>query len=141
MGHQTVSCITTSHMTMTGSAKSLEASHNALAQLLERVPRLRTDGPRHLCIIRNDCVSGGGHQRRRYTCSKPDVLGTRTVRRPVASGDDAVHALLGPDLLAKRGDARICHERRVERVDAVPRRISRVRAALRASAGPDKNAE
>ena len=49
-----------------------------------------------------------------------------TVGRPVASGDDTVYALLRPDLLAKCGDACICDERRVERVDAVPWRVSRV---------------
>src|SRR5258707_1045337 len=53
----------------------------------------------------------------------------RTVGRPIASGDDTVHALLGADLLAKRGDARICHESRVESVHAVPGRISRMGAA------------
>jgi hypothetical protein len=54
---------------------------------------------------------------------------TRTVGRPITSGDDTVHALLGSDLLAKRGDARICDESRVESVHAVPGRISRVSAA------------
>src|ERR1700744_6114860 len=49
-----------------------------------------------------------------------------TVGRPVTSGDNTVHALLWPDLLAKCGDACICDERRVERVDAVPWRVSRV---------------
>ena len=49
-----------------------------------------------------------------------------TVGRPVTSGDDTVHALLRPDLLAKCGYACICDERRVERVDAVPWRVSRV---------------
>ena len=44
------------HTTMMTSAHSLEASHHTLTQLFERVPRLRTDGPRHLCIIRNDCT-------------------------------------------------------------------------------------
>ena len=56
----------------------------------------------------------------------------RTVGRPVTSGDDTVHALLGADLLAKRGDARICNESRVERVHAVPGRKARVSAAVRA---------
>ena len=51
-----------------------------------------------------------------------------TVGRPVTSRDNTVYALLRPDLLAKCGDACICDERRVERIDAVPRRISRVRA-------------
>ena len=49
-----------------------------------------------------------------------------TVGRPVTSGDDTVYALLRPDLLAKCGDACICDERRVERVDAVPWCVSRV---------------
>ena len=51
-----------------------------------------------------------------------------TVGRPVTSRDNTVHALLRPDLLAKCGDACICDERRVERVDTVPWRVSRVRA-------------
>src|SRR5882762_6117969 len=71
-----------------------------------------------------------------YTCGggagnvlEADGLGeARTVRHPIASGNDAVHALLGVDLLAKSGDACVCHECRVERDHAVPRRISRVRA-------------
>ena len=33
--------------TLMPAAHSLEASHHTLAQLLERVPRLCTDGPRH----------------------------------------------------------------------------------------------
>ena len=41
-----------------------------------------------------------------------------------------MHALLGADLLAQRGDPRICDERCVERVNAVPGRVSRVCAAL-----------
>ena len=54
----------------------------------------------------------------------------RTVRCPIASGDHAVHALLRADLLAKRRDPGVSHERGVERIHAVPRRISCMGAEL-----------
>ena len=53
----------------------------------------------------------------------------RTIWCPIASGDHAVHALLGADLLAKRRDACVCDEGCVERVHAFPGRVSCVSAA------------
>ena len=45
---------------------SLEAAHDAFAQRLERVPFFRTDGPRHLGVIRNDCKCVYVHKNDQY---------------------------------------------------------------------------